>query len=158
MNPAARRLASRRGFAFLGAMDLATARKHISDSLERMRAIYFEPVFDEWAILAPGTKAGGILAYEGPRADEFRKTLPVDAKPLLAQVKGQALEAGDFEFTNDGDGTRHDVLVRLGAHHYLVCNNTTKAMPDIRTDKRWLTAQGTFVALCEKFREDPLQT
>jgi hypothetical protein len=149
-------LATRRGFAFLSAMDLATARKQVSESLERMRALYFEPVFDEWAILAPGAKAGGILAYEGPRVEEFRKTLPADAKPLLAQVKGQALQVGDFEFTNEGGGTRHDVLVRLGDAAYLVCNNTVKAMPDIRADARWLKAQGAFVALCEKFRADPL--
>jgi hypothetical protein len=137
-------------------MDLATARQHISASLERMRALYFEPVFDEWVILAPGSRQSGILAYTGPRAEEFRKNLPLDAKPLLAQVGGQQLEAGDFEFTNAGEGTRHDVMVKLGANSYLVCNNTAKSMADIRTDTRWLKAQAAFVDLCEKFRIDPL--
>jgi len=137
-------------------MDLATARQHISGSFERMRALYFKPVFDEWAILAPGAKQSGLLAYNGPRAEEFRKQLPSDVEPLLAQVAGQNLEPGDFEFTTAGDGTRHDVLLKLGANSYLVGNNTAKSMAEIRADARWLKAQAAFVDLSEKFRADPL--
>ena len=79
-------------------MDLAAARQHISASFERMRALYFQPVFDEWMILAPGAPQGGVLAYSGPRVEEFRKKLPADVNPLLALVAGQNLEPGDFEF------------------------------------------------------------
>jgi hypothetical protein len=139
-------------------MDLAAARQHIAASLERMRALYFEPVFDEWAILAPGSQQSGILAYTGPRAEDFRRNLTADVKPLLAQVAGLKLEVGDFEFTNAGDGTRHDVMLKLGANSYLVCNNTEKTMADIRADTRWLKAQAAFVDLSEKFRVDPLVT
>ncbi|MEO8865285.1 MAG: hypothetical protein ABI420_09700 [Opitutaceae bacterium] len=137
-------------------MDLATAHQHISDSMERMRALYFKPVFDEWVILAPGAKPSGILAYVGPRAEEFRKNLPADVAPLLNQMSGQKLEPGDFEFANDGVGTRHDVLVRLGTNSYLIGNNTAKSMAEIRADSRWLKAQAAFVDLSEKFRADPL--
>ncbi len=137
-------------------MDLAAARKSIEECFERMRALYFKPVFDEWVILSPGAKAGGILAYVGPRVEEFRKNLAGDAEPLLAQVGGQKLEVGDFEFTIDGDGTRHDVLLKLGNGSYLVCNNTAKSMGEIRSDPRWLKAQAAFVDLSEKFRSDPL--
>jgi hypothetical protein len=137
-------------------MDLATARQHIQGHLERMRALYFKPVFDEWMILAPGAKQGGVLAYVGPRIEEFRKTLPADVNPLLALVAGQNLEPGDFEFTNEGGGTRHDVLLKLGASSYLVCNNTAKGMTEIRADPRWLKAQSAFFDLSEKFRADPL--
>ena len=138
-------------------MDLATARKDIAASFEGMRALYFKPVFDEWAILAPGNQQSGILAYTGPRAEEFRRNLPADVKPLLAQVSGLKLEAGDFEFTNEGAGERHDVLVKLGASSYLVANNTAAGMTEIRADARWLKAQAAFVDLCEKFRVDPLE-
>lgn len=137
-------------------MDLATARQHIQGHLERMRALYFKPVFDEWMILAPGAAQGGVLAYVGPRVEEFRKRLPGEVEPLLAQVTGQNLEPGDFEFTTGGDGTRHDVLLKLGASSYLVCNNTAKGMTEIRADPRWLKAQSAFVDLSEKFRADPL--
>ncbi|RFC48582.1 MAG: hypothetical protein DUW69_001155 [Verrucomicrobia bacterium] len=137
-------------------MDLATARQQITASFERMRALYFTPVFDEWVILAPGSQQSGILAYTGPRVEEFRKSLPDDVKPLLAQVSGLKLEPGDFEFTHSGDGTRHDVLLKLGVNSYLVCNNTAKSMAEIRADARWLKAQAAFVDLSEKFRVDPL--
>ena len=137
-------------------MDLAAARQHITASFERMRALYFKPVFDEWVILAPGAKPSGILAYVGPRAEEFRKKLAEDVEPLLAQVSGQKLEVGDFEFTLTGDGTRHDVMLKLGNNSFLVCNNTAKSMAEIRADARWLKAQAAFVDLSEKFRVDPL--
>ncbi len=138
-------------------MDLATARQHITASFERMRALYLKPVFDEWVILSPGGKMGGIVAYVGPRAEEFRKQLANDVAPLLAQVTGQNLEAGDFEFTLGGDGTQHDVLLKLGGSSYLVANNTAKSMAEIRGDPRWLKAQAAFVDLSEKFRVDPLE-
>jgi hypothetical protein len=137
-------------------MDLATARLHIQGHLERMRALYFKPVFDEWMILAQGAAQGGVLAYVGPRADEFRQKLPAEVNPLLALVAGQNLEPGDFEFTNEGGGTRHDVLLKLGASSYLVANNTAKGMTEIRADPRWLKAQSAFFDLSEKFRADPL--
>jgi len=137
-------------------MDLATARQHIQGSFERMRALYSRPVFDEWVILAPEAKTSGVLAYTGPRVEEFRKKLPDDVAPLLGQVGGQKLEVGDFEFTIEGDGTRHDVLLKLGPNSYLVCNNTAKSMAEIRSDSRWLKAQAAFVDLSEKFRSDPL--
>jgi len=137
-------------------MDIAAARQHITASFERMQALYLKPVFDEWVILSPGAKQGGILAYVGPRAEEFRKKLAADVAPLLAQVSGQNLEPGDFEFTIEGDGTRHDVLLKLGASSYLVGNNTAKSMAEIRGDARWLKAQAAFVDLSEKFRVDPL--
>lgn len=137
-------------------MDLATARQHITASFERMHALYSKPVFDEWVILAPGAKSSGILAYTGPRVEEFRKKLQDDVVPLLTQVDGRPLETGDFEFTLDGGGTRHDVMLKLGANSYLVCNNTAKSMVEIRADARWLKAQAAFVDLSEKFRVDPL--
>lgn len=65
-------------------MDLETARHSIQAALERMRASYLQPVFDEWAILSVPAKTGGIVAYHGPRPDVFKKNLPKDAEPLRA--------------------------------------------------------------------------
>ena len=138
-------------------MDLSVARQHIHASFERMRALYTKPVFDEWVILTPAAKHGGVLAYSGPRLEEFRQKLPSDVEPLMAQLAGRNLPIGDFEFTHAGDGTRHDALVRLGATSYLVCNNLAKSMAEIRQDPRWLKAQAAFVDLSEKFRSDPLE-
>ena len=139
-------------------MDLATARQNIFDSFERMRALYLKPVFDEWMILASGAKHGGLLAYSGTRVENVREQLAADLEPLLAQAAGRNLEPGDFEFTAQGDGLRHDALLKLGANSYLVCNNVAKSMAEIRADARWLKAQAAFVDLSEKFRTDPLES
>jgi hypothetical protein len=138
-------------------MNLSAARQHIHASFERMRTLYAKPVFDEWVILTPAAKHGGVLAYAGPRLEEFRLKLPADVAPLLAQLVGRNLTIGDFEFTQEGDGTRHDALIRLGATSYLVCNNLASSMVEIRQDPRWLKAQAAFVDLSEKFRTDPLE-
>jgi hypothetical protein len=138
-------------------MDLATARQHILSDLERMRALYTKPVFDEWAILALGAKHNGILAYTGPRVENFKQQLLEDVEPLRMLVADRKLGVGDFEFTAEGAGTRHDALLKTGAASFLVCNNTGKSMADIRADAHWLKAQAVFFELCEKFRADPLK-
>ena len=56
-----------------------------------------------------------------------------------------------------GDGTRHDALIRIDASSYLVYNNLAKSMTEIRADARWLKAQIAFVDLSEIFRVDPLE-
>jgi hypothetical protein len=137
-------------------MTLADARQLIESSFERMRALYGQPVFNEWMILAPGAKRTGSLAYVGPRAESFRTQLPWDVQPLITQAAGQKLEIGDFDFTTQGTGTRYDAILKLAEVAYLVCNNTEKSMLEIRADPRWLKAQGAFFEMSEKFRHDPL--
>ncbi|MSU69275.1 MAG: hypothetical protein EXS39_00560 [Opitutaceae bacterium] len=114
-------------------------------------------MFDEWAILSLDAKHGGVLAYAGPRVENFRQQLLDDVEPLRALVADRPLEAGDFEFTADGAGRRHDALLKVGAISYLVCNNTAISMAVIRSDARWLKAQAAFLELSERFRADPLQ-
>lgn len=138
-------------------MDLATARQHVQAALDRMRACYLKPVFDEWAILAaPGAK-GGILAYHGPRPEVFRRRLPEDAELLRAAAAGKQFAEGDLEFVPDAADTRYDAFMKIGPAAYLVLNHTVKTMAEIRADARWLGAQAVLFELSEKFRADPLQ-
>ena len=137
-------------------MDLATARHHIHATLERMRASYLQPVFNEWAILAAPANAGGVVAYSGPRPDEFRRRLPEDAAPLRAITAGKIFAEGDLEFVPDAADTHYDAFMKIGAASYLVLNHTTKTMNEIRADAKWLKAQAALFELSEKFREDPL--
>jgi hypothetical protein len=137
-------------------MDLETARQHIQSALARMRALYLKPVFDEWMIIDPGAKHGGILAYTGPRVESFRPQLADDVAPLRATVEGRPLTVGDFEFAQEAAGPRYDALMKVGATSYLVCNNTAKTMAELRADPQWLKAQAAFFDLSEKFRADPL--
>lgn len=121
-----------------------------------MRASYLQPVFDEWAILAIGGKAGGVAAYAGPRPDVFRRRLPEDAEPLRAITAGKEFSEGDIEFVADAADTRYDAFMKVGPASYLVLNHTVKTMNEIRADAKWLGAQAALFELSEKFRADPL--
>jgi hypothetical protein len=139
-------------------MDLPTARQSITDALERMRRAYYRPVFDEWAILAVGANHGGVVAYSGFRAAQFLENFQADIAPLRETLAGTRLEPGDFEFVADARDTRHDAALKVGASSFLILNNTTKRMAEIRADPRWLHAQAVFVELAELFRNDPLES
>ena len=138
-------------------MDLATARRHIENCLERMRACYLKPVFDEWAILtASAATVGGIAAYEGPRPERFRRNLPDDAELLRSRAAGREFSEGDIEFVPDAADTRYDAFMKIGPASYLVLNHTQKTMTEISADPKWLDAQVVLFELTEKFRTDPL--
>lgn len=137
-------------------MDLAAARLQIQNSFSRMDTFYLRPVFDEWAILSAASKRG-VLAYSGPRAENFRQQLPDDSEPLRTIIAGRVLDVGDFEFAAEASGTRYDACLKLGASAYLVCNHTARAMAEIRRDPKWLKAQAVFFDLSQKFRADPLE-
>jgi hypothetical protein len=151
------RLASYGGFHFLARMDLDTARRHVQTCLDRMRAAYLKPVFDEWAILAGGAKGSGIAAYHGPRPDKFKQQLGNDAEPLRASTKGKELTEGDIEFVAEAGKTRYDAMMKVGPASYLILNHTTTTLAEIRADAKWLAAQAILFELSEKFRGDPLE-
>jgi hypothetical protein len=138
-------------------MDLAQARERIHQTVSRMREIYLRPVFDEWVVLSLDGPHGVVVAYSGPRPDSFRKSLADDTGPLREIASGRSLTDGDFEFAQEAESTRYDALLKTGPTSYLICNNTTKAMSEIRSDERWKKAQAEFFRLAEAFREDPLK-
>lgn len=128
-----------------------------------------KPVFDEWAILAlsapvptgsrpPVKSTGGILAYHGPRPDEFRRKLPDDAEPLRVRAAGREFTEGDIEFVPDAVGTPYDAFMKIGPGSYLILNHTTRTVEQIRADAKWLGAQVLLFELTEKFRADPLES
>ena len=137
-------------------MDLENARRIIEGAIERMCAAYLQPVFDEWAILSLSGKSGGVVAYQGPRPDVFRRNLPQDAEPLRAITAGKEFSEGDIEFVPDAADTRYDAFMKVGPSSYLILNHTVKTMTEIRADTKWLGAQGVLFELSEKFRADPL--
>jgi hypothetical protein len=121
-----------------------------------MDTLYQKPVFDEWVIVSIRAGEVGILWYEGPRAESFRKTLHADSAPLAAEMQDRSYTIGDFEFAQDAKGSRFDACVRLGPSAYLFANNTYGTLSDLRQDPRWLKAQKPLVELTEKFRADAL--
>ena len=120
-----------------------------------MNTAYGQPVFDEWAVLGLGGNKG-VLAYNGPRPDKFRREMPDDAAPLRAEAAGQPSGVGDLVFALEAGGTRYDAFLRLGEASYLVCNHTAKTIAEIRANPGWLKVQPILFELGEKFRADPL--
>jgi hypothetical protein len=138
-------------------MNLPDAHVAILQTFARMKAVYNQPVFNEWVLVKLARGAGAVLAYDGPRADLYQAKFKSDITPLQTEMEGRKMEVGDFEFVQGAHGTHFDACIRLGPAAYLFCNHTTKSMSDIRRDPLWLAAQQPFVELSGKFRGDPLE-
>ena len=138
-------------------MKLEPAKALITAALGRMNALYQRTVFDEWVVVSLQDERGRILAYHGPRAENYRRHFTEDIAPLRAEMTGKQLGVGGFEFAPEAAGTGFDACVRTGEASYLLCNHTGRSMAEIRGDPRWLQAQKAFVELSEKFGRDPLE-
>jgi hypothetical protein len=121
-----------------------------------MDAHYRKVVFDEWAIVSLRQNKGRLLAYVGPRKQDFQKNFLVDAGSLRPGLLTKKHGVGDFDFSRNGVGTGFEAFVVLGEGTYLICNNTVQSMDGIAKDPLWLGAQVPFVELSDTFRGDAL--
>ena len=138
-------------------MTLEQATKLIGSCAERMNDLYQKVVFDEWAVVSLVQHKAKILAYLGPRKDDFQKNFATDVQDLRADLLSRRHSMGDFEFARHGVGTKLEAFVMVGDGLYLICNNTAKSMSAIAKDPLWLSAQVPFVELSDQFRSDPLE-
>ena len=138
-------------------MTLEQASNLIGGCAERMNDLYQKVVFDEWAIVSLVQHKAKILAYLGPRKDDFQKNFAADVQDLRADLLSQRHSIGDFEFTRHGVGTKLEAFVMVGEGLYLICNNTAQSMSAIAKDPLWLSAQVPFVELSDRFRADPVE-
>lgn len=122
----------------------------------QMDSRYGKTVFDEWAIVSLVQNKARVLAYIGPRNDEFLQNFAQDLGVLRAELHTGKYGVGDFEFARHGVGTGHEVFMVLGAGLYLICNNTRESMETIAKNSRWLDAQIPFAELSERIQADPL--
>jgi len=121
-----------------------------------MNAHYGNTVFDEWAIVSLQRGNERIVAYDGPRKEDFQKNFTNDLGALRAEVLTTKHQPGHFDFARHGVGTSFEAFVCAGEELYLICNNTKISMNEIAKDVRWLDAQKAFADLTEQFREEPL--
>ena len=121
-----------------------------------MNELYGRTVFDEWAVVHLTSQDGKVLAYIGPRKDDFQQNFSHDLGSLREEILNSRHGLGDFEFARHGFGTHFEAFLVLGDQKYLVCNNTTLSMTDLSQDPRWLSAQVPFVELSDHVRSDPL--
>ena len=139
-------------------MTLEQATTLIGNCAERMNDLYQKVVFDEWAIVSLVQHKAKILAYLGPRKDDFQKNFATDVQDLRADLLSRRHSIGDFEFARHGVGTKLEAFVMVGEGLYLICNNTAQSMSAIAKDPLWLSAQVPFVELSDRFRSDPLES
>ena len=138
-------------------MTLEEATNLIGRCAARMNDLYQKVVFDEWAIVTLIQHKAKILAYLGPRKDDFQKNFATDVQDLRADLLSRRHSIGDFEFARHGVGTKLEAFLMVGDGLYLICNNTAQSMSAIAKDPLWLSAQVPFVELSDQFRADPLE-
>lgn len=137
-------------------MTLEQATKLIKSCTEQMNARYGRVVFDEWAVVSFAENKARIVAYVGPRREEFQKNFSNDAGSLRAGLAAAGHEPGDFEFARHAVGTGFESFMVLGPGMYLIWNNTVQSMDGIAKDPHWLGAQVPFAELSEKVQADPV--
>lgn len=138
-------------------MNVADAHAVILQHLGRVNSLYGQPVFNEWVLVAMRNPGGAILAYEGPRAESYKRQFPTDIASMQRELADEKLAVGDFLFAREAHGTHYDACIRLGETSYLFCNHTQRTMTDIRLSPHWLAAQKAWVELCQRFAADPLE-
>jgi len=137
-------------------MTLEEASKQVQSCVKQMTDRYGRTVFDEWAVVSLAQHKARILAYTGPRNDDFLKNFVADLGGLRAELLNAKYSVGDFEFARHGTGTFFEAFMVLARGVYLICNNTQSSMNEIAKDPRWLNAQVPFAELAEKVRSSPL--
>lgn len=137
-------------------MTLEEVAIQIKACAEQMNAHYGRVVFDEWAIVSLAENKARVLAYRGPRNDDFLKNFAKDLGVLRAELLEASYGVGDFAFSRQASGTGHEAFLVLGVGLYLICNNTTSSMEVITKDPRWLVAQVPFAELGDTLRMNPL--
>ena len=138
-------------------MTLADARPAIVQALGRMNAAYAAPVFNEWVLVTMRPEGGAIVAYEGPRAANYKQQFARDLHSMWRELAEQKLGVGDFVFATAAEGTHYDACLRVGETSYLFCNDTDRTMEEIRATPLWIAAQKHWVELSEKFAVNPLE-
>ncbi|MBP7826342.1 MAG: hypothetical protein KA236_07310 [Verrucomicrobia bacterium] len=137
-------------------MTLNDVNRLIKSCARQMNTLYGKIVFDEWAVVSLARSQPQVLAYTGPRAEEFPQNFTRDFAALRAQWVSGKYAVGDFEFTRQESGTGFESFLVLGRDLYLFCNNTQHSMDDLARDPKWLSAQVPFVELADQIRASPV--
>ena len=137
-------------------MTLDEVKNLIKVCAEKMDACYGKTVFDEWAVISLAENKARVLAYVGPRNDDFLKNFANDLGSLRSELLGAEYGVGDFAFARHGTGTHFEAFMVVGVAIYMICNNTSESMDTIAKNPKWLNAQVPFAELGDKLRISPL--
>ena len=137
-------------------MTLDEIKSLIKTCAGQMDARYGKTVFDELAVISLAENKARVLAYVGPRNDDFLKNFANDLGSLRSELLGTNYGPGDFAFARHAAGTNFEAFMVLGSAIYLICNNTHETMDTIAQNPKWLNAQIPFAELGDKLRASPL--
>ncbi len=137
-------------------MTLEEIGKLIKHCSEQMDSRYGSPVFNEWAVVSLIENRAKVMAYIGPRNDDFLQNFAHDLGSLRATMTGGGYGPGDFEFARHHIGTGYEGFLVVGIGLYLICNNTSDSLESIAKNPRWLGAQVPFAEMADKVRVSPL--
>ena len=137
-------------------MTLDEVKNLIKTCAGQMDARYGKTVFNEWAVISLAENKARVLAYVGPRNDDFLKNFANDLGSLRSELLGANYGPGDFAFARHAAGTHFEAFMVLGPAIYLICNNTHETMDTITQNPKWLNAQIPFAELGDKLRASPL--
>jgi len=137
-------------------MTLDEVKNLIKQCAAQMDTLYGTAVFDEWAVISLAENRARVLAYVGPRNDDFLKNFANDLGALRAELLDLNYGTGDFAFARHAAGTKFEAFMVLGSAIYLICNNTRETMDTITKNPKWLDAQVPFAELGDKLRISPL--
>lgn len=137
-------------------MTLDEAIATVETHLARMNDLGGRVIFDEWALVTVFGRKARILHYNGPRREALPSTLAEDLRPFTRDLVRGEQYLGHFDFSPSAQGRAFDAYVVVGDGCFLICNNTTHTMADIREHAEWRRAQIPFAELSECFSSDPL--
>jgi len=138
-------------------MNVEKALELLGKTVERMAAMYGEPVFDEWALVSLAPEGFRLIQYYGPRPENFTASFAEDFEALKKEFAAHVPRPGEFAFSHEGVRTGFDAFICAGDQLFLLFNNTTKSVPEIVRSAGWKSAQLAFVELYERFIKDPLE-
>lgn len=113
-------------------------------------------VFDEVLVVSLSGNVLNLDWHESKRTrDEIWASFRKDSAQIRLEIVKDELLPGDFHFDNHAGGSIFDAFILISmdsdSRSYLVFNNITLSMQEVKCRGNWLAAQGHFAALARKF-------
>ena len=137
-------------------MTLDETISQIKACAKEMDARYGKTVFDEWAVVSLPENKARVLAYIGPRNDDFLKNFAKDLGALRAELLTRELRRGDFEFARHGIGTGFESFMVLGAGALPDLQQHARVHGHDRQKSALARGAGAVRRIERKIRADPL--
>lgn len=115
-------------------------------------------VFDEVLLVHIVDNLLQLDWYKSPRSKQVIETeLDTDCQLIREEITQGDHSPGSFHFDNNARGSVFDAFICIGSDQYLVFNNITLSMEEVKREGNWIAAQTHFSALAAKFNDPNLE-